>query len=386
MPPLTLVLAACLGLCLAATACGEGYGTEVSGSQPRQDAARQDQATNNVTPTASATVPALTRDALRSAEYAAGFPTFGTLQRDRIGAQDPLAFGDLNGDGVDDAAVVLLLVDGNSGHFYLVAVLNKNSAPRHVASAFLGLNIGIDSVTIAEGVVTLQTKQLGPNDPNCCPAKEVVATFQLTGNTWQLLAETPPGQITNNLLAVAPTPTAIPAVLLKDHSCLTLAELDYLSAFQTAIFESTDESQAAWRRARYTAIRAYDAVPYFEAATSRQQQEILYLASQAVETLRLHGLAVYAGIENLSAPPTARTARLHTLAAQYYQIIESGYLYIMSIYNEQLPDWILATGVRTVLGIVGLELHDAMVGEPPADDVLGIWTYWAMVVAEPHCQ
>ncbi|MCY4437151.1 MAG: hypothetical protein OXE05_07440 [Chloroflexi bacterium] len=211
-PPLTLILAAFLVLCLAATACAEGYGTQVSGSQRRQDGARQDQATNNVTPTASATVPALTRDALRTAEYAAGFPAFGSLQRDRIGAQDPIAFGDLNGNGVDDGAVVLLLVDGNAAHRYLAAVLNENGVPRHVASAFLGHNIGIDSVTIADGIVTLQTKQLGPNDPNCCPTKEVVATFRLDDNDWKLVAETPPGQVTANFHVLADANTIAAAL------------------------------------------------------------------------------------------------------------------------------------------------------------------------------
>ena len=145
--------------------------------------------------------PKLTRDALRSAEYVIGLPTYGSLQKERIDAQDPLAFGDLNGDGTDDAVVVLLLVDGNAGLRYLAAVLNENGAPGHVASAFLGLNIGIDSVAIADGVVTLQTKQLGPNDPTCCPTKEVVVTFRLTDNAWHLIAETPAGQVAANFHA-----------------------------------------------------------------------------------------------------------------------------------------------------------------------------------------
>ena len=236
-PPITLVVASFLVLCLAAPACAEGYGTQVSGSQPRQE-----QATNNVTPTASATVSALTRDALRNAEYAANFPSYGTLQRDRIGAQDPLAFGDLDGDGTDDAAVVLLLVDGNAGYRYLAAVLNEYSVPRHVASVFLGLNIGIDSVTIAGGVVTLQTKQLGPNDPNCCPTKEVAVTFRLTDNAWQLLAETPPGSVTSRVrlqtatptpIAIpmpSPAPTLVPAQTRENATCLTISEQAYLAA------------------------------------------------------------------------------------------------------------------------------------------------------------
>ena len=191
------------------TAFTDGYRTWVNGPdglQQRLNAERFEWEADYAEITGQAAKPALTRDALRNAEYAANFPSFGTLQRDRIGAQDPLAFGDLNGDGTDDAALVLLLVDGNAGHRYLAAVLNESGVPRHVASIFLGLNIGIDSVAVANRVVTLQTRQLGPNDPNCCPSQEVVITFRLTDNAWQLLAETPPGQITANLPARTPTP------------------------------------------------------------------------------------------------------------------------------------------------------------------------------------
>ena len=183
------------------TAFTDGYRTWVNGPnglQQRLNTERFEWEADYAEITGQAAASALTRDSLRNAEYAANFPSYGTLQRDRIGAQDPLAFGDLNGDGIEDAAVVLLLVDGNAGHRYLAAVLNENGAPRHVASVFLGLNIGIDSVTIADGVVTLQTKQLGPNDPTCCPTKEVVATFRLNDNDWKLVAETPPGQVTAN--------------------------------------------------------------------------------------------------------------------------------------------------------------------------------------------
>ncbi len=192
------------------TAFTDGYRTWVNGPdglQQRLNTERFEWEADYAEITGQAAKPALSRGDLRTVDYAAGFSTFGILQRDRIGAQDPLAFGDLNGDGVDDAAVVLLLVDGNAGHRYLAAVLNENGVPRHVASVFLGLKIGIDSIAIANGVVTLKTKQLGPNDPNCCPSKEVAATFRLTGNTWQLVAETPEGQITANLRAQTPTPT-----------------------------------------------------------------------------------------------------------------------------------------------------------------------------------
>ncbi len=187
----TVMLVACLAFCLLVTSCAEGYGTQVSSSQPRQDSTNP--------PTATATVPSLTIDALGNVKYAADLPTYWRLLNERIGRQDLVAFGDLNGDGIEDAAVVLLLADGNTGHRYLAAVLSENGEPRHVASAYLGINIWIDSAVIADGVVTLQMRQLGTNDSTCCPTREVKARMRLTEKSWQLLSETPLGQITSAL-------------------------------------------------------------------------------------------------------------------------------------------------------------------------------------------
>ena len=230
-----IVLGVCLAFCGVATSCAEGTGVQVTGSQPRQEVEKKEQETIPATATPLAATVELTRAALRDAEYAAGLPTYGTLQRDRIGTQDPLAFGDLDGDGTDDAVVVLLLVDGNAGHRYLAAVLNESGSPKHVSSAFLGLNIGIDSVTIADGVVTLQTKQLGPNDPNCCPTKEVVVTFRLTDNAWQLLAETPLGSVTSNFRPQVSTPAPAPT-----DAALIAAALQELRSTEVG------ETVAAW--------------------------------------------------------------------------------------------------------------------------------------------
>ena len=567
MPPLTLVLAACLGLCLAATACGEGYGTETSGSQPRQDAARQDQATNNVTPTASATVPALSRDALRSAEYAAGFPTFGTLQRDRIGAQDPLAFGDLNGDGVDDAAVLLLLVNGNAGHRYLAAVLNESGSPKHVSSAFLGLNIGIDSVTIADGVVTLQTKQLGPNDPNCCPTKEVVVTFRLTDNAWQLLAETPLGSVTSNFrprvstpapaptdaalivaalqelrstevgetvaawflesgggvtfddapfqdLPVVPeipiaialdlqenrivigtahrgesaetlaarmagsmtqsisltldgeprstaacydmiqlayqaraavwyefhgsegkpnansqeaflnrnmqramsgiladwvrgisfyrqlcvqfaaptsaTPTIVPAPIpptpipapsptptphapAAPESCLTPAEFDFVRAFDTDFWNSTRSRRNAWFAAANAAAAAYSGLN--DIPTGNTELRLVRLANQAIEALRLYGLAVHEAILALPSPPSVQTAELHRHAVQHYKSIEVEYLGLLERLDR--PRWMQARILPQQL---------SRIGDGTFEEILDVAAQIDALAAKGRCQ
>ena len=93
--------------------------------------------------TGQAAEPALTRDVLHNAEYVTPWS-----QNERVRLQDgvfsrkleigrevwqlrdPIAFGDLDNDGIDDAAVVLTYHGGGSGTFFnLLAVLNENGAP-----------------------------------------------------------------------------------------------------------------------------------------------------------------------------------------------------------------------------------------------------------------
>ena len=53
---------------------------------------------------------------------------------------DRVAFGDLNGDGIDDAVVFLRANGGGGNHegLYLTAVVNEQGQPRHVDSRYLG--------------------------------------------------------------------------------------------------------------------------------------------------------------------------------------------------------------------------------------------------------
>ncbi len=179
------------------TAFTDGYRTWVNGPdglQQRLNTERFEWEADYAAITGQATTSALTRDAVRNAEYAAGLPTYG-----RIAVQPFLDFGDLNGDGINDAAVVLSLVDGNAVHRYLAAVLNRNGEPVHVDSAYLGLNIGLRSVTIQDGIITVKMVQLAPGDPTCCPTQKVISKLWFTNSALELLSEVPPGQLTASL-------------------------------------------------------------------------------------------------------------------------------------------------------------------------------------------
>jgi hypothetical protein len=90
------------------------------------------------------------------------------------------AFGDLNGDGVDDAAVILIESSGGSGNFrYLAAVINQGGAPVNVATQFVGDREQVQAIRIDGNEITLEMVAHGPDDPMCCPTQEVTKVYQL---------------------------------------------------------------------------------------------------------------------------------------------------------------------------------------------------------------
>jgi uncharacterized membrane protein/heat shock protein HslJ len=90
---------------------------------------------------------------------------------------DQVAFGDLNGDGAEDAAVVLITDPGGSGTFrHLSVVINEKGSPQHVASQWLGDRVKVKSLSVRSGEIVVQMMTHGPRDPMCCP------TFQVTQN------------------------------------------------------------------------------------------------------------------------------------------------------------------------------------------------------------
>ncbi len=88
------------------------------------------------------------------------------------------AFGELNRDGLDDAAIILWHSGGGSGAFaHLVVVVNENGTPRQVGAEFLGDRWQIDSLAIEGNQVVLTALTHGPDDPMCCPSLSATLTF-----------------------------------------------------------------------------------------------------------------------------------------------------------------------------------------------------------------
>ena len=161
---------------------------------------------------------ALTVDMLKNAQYGGIYDTAvqltdghyegkpfveGGASRPRVDFLDDFyAFGDLNGDGVDDAAVFLAENSGGSGVFtYVAAVLNLSSTPVNVGTAVLGDRSNLISVKIEDGIIAVDMVTQGPNDPMCCATLEVVKSFKLDGDKLVELPQKEIGKVTAARLA-----------------------------------------------------------------------------------------------------------------------------------------------------------------------------------------
>lgn len=154
------------------------------------------------------TVPALTVDALRNASYT--LPNFTgdlflyQLTDGKYTLGDPavtgyvevtlldtFAFGDLNNDGVNDAAVLLAENFGGTGVFVSVnVVLNDGGQPRHAASSMIDDRPQIVNLDIRDGEIFLEAVVHAFDDPACCPELSVTRSYKLSGASLTLVRAT----------------------------------------------------------------------------------------------------------------------------------------------------------------------------------------------------
>ena len=91
-----------------------------------------------------------------------------------------ITFGDVNADTLDDAAVVLVASGGGSGTFYTLAIIiNRLGNPYHIHSANLGDRIRVESLEIADYVITVRMLAHGEGDAMCCPTQAEVRRYNL---------------------------------------------------------------------------------------------------------------------------------------------------------------------------------------------------------------
>ncbi len=168
-----------------------------------------------ITPTPTA-VSSADEDLLRNGTYFAPFFARTVTLTDGVYTESSgysvrmlglFALGDLNGDGVDDAAIILVENDGGSGSFESLVVLLKTGGAFHQAGqAELGDRFAINSVAILSGQIVLDMLVDGPSDPLCCPSQPEVQTYRLVDGYLWLLRQTAqtPGPVEHEVNIASP--------------------------------------------------------------------------------------------------------------------------------------------------------------------------------------
>ncbi len=99
-----------------------------------------------------------------------------------------MAFGDLNGDGQGDAAIMMAENYGGTGVFVsLVAVLNAGGQPVQAGAVTIDDRPMVNILAIQDREILLDVKVHGPNDPACCAALPVQEAYALTKSGLTLL-------------------------------------------------------------------------------------------------------------------------------------------------------------------------------------------------------
>lgn len=91
-----------------------------------------------------------------------------------------LAKGGLDGDPADEAVVALARDAGGSGTFvYLAVVRDDQGIPDNIATLSLGDRVRVNALSIDDGKLLAGLLEHGPNDPMCCPTREVQREWML---------------------------------------------------------------------------------------------------------------------------------------------------------------------------------------------------------------
>jgi heat shock protein HslJ len=99
----------------------------------------------------------------------------GGASRPRVELLDiPPVLNDLDGDGIDDAAVLLAESSGGSGVFTWLAVVScRDGRAVNLGSAVVGDRVMIRSLAGREGAIVVDLVAAGPGEPLCCPTQKV---------------------------------------------------------------------------------------------------------------------------------------------------------------------------------------------------------------------
>ena len=104
-------------------------------------------------------------------------PTVGLVE-------DFMLTGDLDGDGNDEAVVLLWESSGGSGTYVYIAVAGmRNDKPYNLGTALIGERVQVRTGRIIGNRIELDIIQAGPDDAACCPSQKSTRywSFDATG-------------------------------------------------------------------------------------------------------------------------------------------------------------------------------------------------------------
>lgn len=103
----------------------------------------------------------------------------GGASRPRVGlARDFLVRGDVDGDGADEALVVVWQSSGGSGTFNYVALVDElEGAWRNTATIALGDRVKVTGATMAPGRIEVEVIEHDEDDPACCPTRQATRRY-----------------------------------------------------------------------------------------------------------------------------------------------------------------------------------------------------------------
>jgi len=104
--------------------------------------------------------------------------------RPRAGLVDNVYYtGDLDGDGTQEAVVIIWQSGGGTGeNTYVMVMSGQNGGVKNIGAALIGDRVKLRSGKIADGNITLEVLQAGENDAMCCPTQLATRTWSMQGN------------------------------------------------------------------------------------------------------------------------------------------------------------------------------------------------------------
>ena len=100
------------------------------------------------------------------------------------------AFGDLNGDGAEDAAVIFWWSGGGTGAFVtLAAITNRNGKPRNIDAEIIGDRVRVTSIAIKSERIVIHMLDHAPGEGLARATLPKVLQYRLSGRKLKKIGE-----------------------------------------------------------------------------------------------------------------------------------------------------------------------------------------------------